>query len=157
MSQSRVKQPFFTVLIAYSVILGFGVFGVLGILLATWSEVQAWHGYFLSMPERVEFSVNVLYGLVLIPAMAFFPIAFFPEHWSSEKSSAKRVRVFVLVLIVTLLINLYVRLFSEGHLQGYLLPEGYVQCETEPKGTKIMFKEYVFVKDSKLCEYGLKP
>lgn len=119
-------------------------------------DLKQWLSDFRELPNNIQVNISSLYGFIFLPCVLFFPVAAFPPHWSSMKSTERRLGFFVKLLMTIVLVNVYARVFSEGHLQSHLLPKGYVQCETEPKGTNIMFKEYVFVKDSKLCEHGLK-
>lgn len=84
------------------------------------------------------------------------PIAFFPPRWSSERSSEKRIILFVYLLGIALVMTAFTRLFAEDLLRSYLLPKGYVQCETERMGTRIMMKRFEFVLDETECKDGVR-
>lgn len=156
MTPEQEQTPAWQVFFAYLSFVGFSVGIVTYFFYFTAPELMDFVSYLSGTPRAVYFRLNPILLALFLPLAVALPIAVFPPRWSSERSSEKRIIFLVYMLGIALVMTAFTRLFAEDLLRSHFLPKGYVQCETERMGTRIMMKRFEFVLDETECNQGVK-
>jgi hypothetical protein len=156
MTLEQEETPAWQVFCAYMAFIGMSAGFVALFFWLSAADLISFIDQLSATPKVINLRLNPVFLALFLPLVVAMPIAFFPPRWSSERSSEKRIILFVYLLGIALVMTAFTRLFAEDLLRSYLLPKGYVQCETERMGTRIMMKRFEFVLDETECKDGVR-